>query len=229
MVRFYPAIGEKRCGKDHSLHPYESTLFDLLRCIKVVLDHEEHPMKPKPENVGEEALNASGDGPIREFFGFLQEDREVIQVLIAGVRKTLRREDLTPQQICGLGKLLHGLQRLPRPTAQMEIAITISNKGEENLFYRSLELFESSFDLSSGGVMYTPGVGSDSYTSFSFQVETGGFRSDATIVELEDWVNEFVPSLFDQELDLTVMDGGCYPDWNDTGSDDDWDRLRTQF
>jgi hypothetical protein len=96
-------------------------------------------------------------------------------------------------------------------------------------FYRSLDLSDSCFELSSGGTEFTPGVGSDSYTSFSFLVEFDGFRWDTMLTELEDWVYAFVRSLCDQDEDLHIHDETSELDWDEEKSEDDWDSLETGY
>ena len=72
-------------------------------------------MELAPHGEKDEILSDDGSKSAAvERFGFLQEDHQIIQDLIAGVRRALKRKSITPQQICGLGKLLHGLERLPR-------------------------------------------------------------------------------------------------------------------
>jgi len=162
-----------------------------------------------------------------ELLAFLQEDYHPIQELIAGVRRVLKRKSVTPQQIVGLGKLLHGLQRLPLSTPGVDITVTIANRTSEDLFYQSVHLSESSFELSSGGAQYTPDVGSDSYTSFNFLVEAGGFRDSTTVTEVEDWILGFIESLCDEEQAFEVddQDEESALDWHEEGGEDYWDQL----
>ena len=173
----------------------------------------------------------SSEGVVVERFGFLQEDRQTIQDLIAGVRRALRRKSIAPQQICGLGKLLHGLEQLPRPTSGMGISVTIGSRGPEQFFYQSIDLSDTSFELSSGGSEYTPGVGSDTYTSFSFNVEVGGFRDETEVTEVEDWIAGFIESLCDenQDFDVDDQDEGSVLEWDEKTPEDDWDQLDSEY
>lgn len=142
-----------------------------------------------------------------ELFGFLQEDHHHIQQLITGVRRALKSQSITPQQICGLGKLLHGLQRLPLSTPRVDICVSIQNEGPGGLSYQSVQLTESTFELLSGGTEYGP-AGSDGYTGFSLLVEVGGFRDDRMFVEIEDWISGFIGSVCDEEQGFEVEDQG---------------------
>jgi len=195
----------------------------------MTLSHSGKTVEPHDDN--DESDDADeGKGLAVERFGFLREDRHHIQELIAGVRRALKRKSVTPQQICGLGKLLHGLQRLPLPTPGINISVTIGSRTGENLFYQSVELSESSFELSSGGAEYTPGVGSDSHTSFSFLVEVGGFRDNCMFTEIEDWISGFIKSLCDEDQALKVddEDEGLALDWHEEAVEDDWDQLDSE-
>lgn len=164
-------------------------------------------MELEPHGENDEILSDdSSKSAAVERFGFLQEDCQIIQKLIAGVRRALKRKSITPQQICGLGKLLHGLERLPRPTSGIGISVTIGSRGPEHFFHQSIDLYESSFEFSSGGSEYTPGVGSDSYTSFSFNVEVGGFRDETEVMEVDEWMSGFIQSLCDEGQAFEIDD-----------------------
>jgi hypothetical protein len=109
-------------------------------------------MELKSHDENNEILSEdSGKSVAVERFGFLQEDRQMIQDLIAGVRRTLKRKSITPQQICGLGKLLHGLERLPRPTSGIDITVTIGSTTPDDSNCQSIGLSESSFEFWNGG------------------------------------------------------------------------------
>jgi hypothetical protein len=116
-------------------------------------------MELDPHDENDEILSDDSSKSVAvERFGFLQEDRQMIQELIAGVRRTLRRKSITPQQICGFGKLLHGLEQLPRPTSGIDITVTIGSRTPDHFSYQSIGLSESSFELLNGGAEYTPDV-----------------------------------------------------------------------
>lgn len=173
----------------------------------------------------------SSESIVVERFGFLQEDRQAIQDLIAGVRWALRRKSITPQQICGLGKLLHGLERLPRPTSGIDITVTIENSTPNYSNYQSIGLSESSFEFWNGGTEYTPNVGGDNYTRFSFCVEAGGYRDDAEVTEVEDWMCGFIESLCDEDQDFRVadQDEGSVLAWDEKTPENDWDHLDSGY
>ena len=163
-----------------------------------------------------------------EVFGFLQEDHHHIQGLIAGTRRALTRKSITLTQICGLGKLLHGLQRLPLPTPGIDICVSIRGETDFGSSYQSVRLAESSFELLSGGAEYGP-AGSDSYTGFSFLVEVGGFRDDRMLVEVEDWISGFVGSICDEEQEFEVDDQGEALEWHEELVEDYWEKLDSEY
>ena len=174
--------------------------------------------------------NEEGKNLSIELFAFLLEDSYVIEELLGGIRKVLKRKSLTPRQIVGLGKLLHGLKRLPLPTSGIDVTVSIEHRSSDgNLFYRSLRLSDDSFEAMSGGADYTPDVGSDSYTGFSFLVEPGGYRDETSITELEDWITSFIASLCDEEEAFEVEDAceDSAVDWEEVQVDKYWDQLES--
>ena len=181
--------------------------------------------QPSGENQKEEE-----HGDEVELFGFLQEDRHYVQQMITGVRRALKRKSITPQQICGLGKLLQGLQRLPLSTPGVDIYVSIRNENEYGFSSQSVQLTESTFELSSGGAEYGP-AGSDSYTGFSFLVEVGGFRDDRMISEIEDWMAAFIQSLCDEEQEFEVddQDEESALDWHAEVAEDYWEKLDSEY
>lgn len=181
--------------------------------------------QPQGENQEEDGHS---DGA--ELFGFLQEDHHHIQKLITGTRRALKRQSITPHQICGLGKLLHGLQRLPLSTAGVDICVSMRNESAGGSSCQSVRLTESSFEILSGGAEYGP-AGSDGYTGFSFLVEVGGFRDDRMFVEIEDWIFSFIESLCDdeQEFEVDDQDEGSALDWQEEVVEDYWEKLDSEY
>lgn len=181
---------------------------------------------PHPRD-GHDSATGDGKGITIERFGFLVEDAWPIGELVTGIRNALMRKSITPQQISGLGKLLHGLQRLPRATPGIYIEVTIGSNTPDHISYQSITLSDSVFELASGGSEYTPNVGSDSYTSFQFLVEVGGFRENIEVAEVYNWVCGFIESLCDQDTELRINDleEGSVIDWDEKTPEDDWDYL----
>jgi hypothetical protein len=119
---------------------------------------------------------------------------------------------------------------LPLATSGIDITVSIGHRNsDDNLFCRLLHLSESSFEMSSGGADYTPDVGSDSYTSFSFQVEVGGYRDEISISELEDWIVGFIASLCDEEeaFEVEDLDEDSAVDWQEVQVDGYWEQLES--
>jgi hypothetical protein len=142
----------------------------------------------------------------------------------------LKRESITPRQIVGLGKLLHGLKRLPLATSGINVTVSIEHRNSGgNMFYESLRLSDDSFEAMSGGMEYTPDSGADSYTGFSFLVELGGYRDETSITDLEDWMTSFVASLCDEEEAFEVEDAreDSSVDWEEVQIEDYWKQLES--
>lgn len=126
---------------------------------------------------------------------------------------------------------MHGLEQLPRPTSGIDITVTIGSRTPDHFSYQSIGLSESSFELLNGGAEYTPDVGSDSYTNFSFHVEVGGYRDDAEVTEVEEWMFGFINSLSeeDQEFEVDDQEEGSVLDWEEKIPEDDWDQLDSEY
>jgi hypothetical protein len=147
------------------------------------------------------------------------------------MRKVLKRESITPRHIVGLGKLLHGLKRLSLSTSGIDITVSIEHRNSDgNLFYRSLQLSEDFFEVMSGEADYTPEVGSDSYTGFSFRAEIGGYRDEVSNTDLGDWLSSFIASLCDEEEAFEVEDAGedSAVDWQEVQVDGYWEQLESE-
>jgi hypothetical protein len=85
------------------------------------------------------------------------------------------------------------------------------------------------FEISSGGAEYSPGVGSDSYTSFNFLVEASGYRDNAWYTDIEDWTSGFIESLCDDKQDFTVDDEESTLEWHETDVEKYWNQLDSKY
>lgn len=154
---------------------------------------------------------------IKDLFPFKLSERP----LIDQIEKTIRRQMLcaAPESLKDIAVFLHALRRLPYATPEVSLDLALMTRVDENLSYVSVELDDQAFRLSTGGSVYSPDVGSDSYSSTTVEIELGGFREGST-QDFEDWLDQFVSAGGTIEIQ-----GGCDVDLTESAPDDGWDRL----
>jgi len=152
-------------------------------------------------------------------FPFLVGEKDLIDQLAARIRVSL--STLEPDQLRRMAAFLFALERLPYATAGVSMDLAINQRIDGNLSYVSVEIREDSFRLSTGGSVYSPGIGSDSYSETNFEAETGGFRQGATEA-FEEWLDMFRAIdgwySFDDITDYVI-------DLTEEVPADGWDRL----
>lgn len=154
---------------------------------------------------------------IDELFPFKPSERP----LIDQIEKTIRRHMLTadPASLIDIAAFLYALQRLPYATPDVSLDFALMSRIDEDLSYVSVELNDQSFRLSTGGSVYSPDGGSDSYSSASFEIELGGFR-EGTTQDFEEWLDQFVSA-----SGVIEIQGDWDTDLTESAPDDGWDRL----
>lgn len=183
-------------------------------------------MEPEPHGENDESLSDDSRESAMERFAFLQEDQAFIQDLIASLRRVLGRKSITPQQIRGIGKLLHSLERLPRPTLGIAITLSTAASNPDYSTYHHIALDESVFEVYKGGSRYEV-QGCERYDDYSFHVEVDGARK----LEGSFLWTDFIESLCDEDQKLSVHDE--YPDsvldWDKKTPEGDWDQLDSAY
>ncbi len=163
-----------------------------------------------------------------ELFPFRLEEKAIVDETIALVREVLRHPSLTPRDLHLAAKVLLALMRLPRPTPGIAIDMTISYRFNNELSYRGIFISEESFRLQSGGSIYTPGVGSDSYSADDIEMEIGGFRSNVDFFLVSGWL-ESCRELLNMSAEVSFEDlGDDDVDWDVEDSEDYWDKLNEE-
>lgn len=154
---------------------------------------------------------------IEDLFPFKPSERP----LIDQIEKTIRRHVLCadPASWKDIAAFLHALGRLPYATPDVSLDLALMTRFGENLSYVSVELDDQAFRLSTGGSVYSPDVGSDSYSSTTVEIELGGFR-EGTTQDFEDWLDQFVSA-----GGVIEIQGDCDADLTESAPDDGWDRL----
>ena len=87
-----------------------------------------------------------------------------VESLIIFVESLIRPRGMPGPTIQGLARALHALGRLPLPTEGVNVVVTVSNRFNQELSYHDLTINETEFELGTGGSVYDPNVGSDSYS-----------------------------------------------------------------
>jgi hypothetical protein len=100
------------------------------------------------------------------------EDCYYVEQVTNAIRTLLKRTDLTPSQIVGVGHALHGLGRLPLRTPGLDIHISLAIKGEGGAEEYELYFTEDQLLTTSGGYIDS-GHGSDSFSGTTYSVEVG--------------------------------------------------------
>jgi len=154
---------------------------------------------------------------IQDLFPFKPSERPLIEQIERTIRRHMLAAD--PASLKDIAAFLHALRRLPYATPDVSLDLALMTRIDENLSYVSVELDDQSFRLSTGGSVYSPDVGSDSYSSTTVEIELGGFR-EGTTQDFEDWLDQFVSAGGGIEIQ-----GDCDVDLTEGAPDDGWDRL----
>lgn len=168
-----------------------------------------------------------------ERFGFFTEDRDNVLALRAMVRQLTLRQTTTPEQLYHLAKVLHALDRLPCPTPEVALELTLNYSFENGgRTYQDLYLDGTTFRVSQGEyVVIEPSIGGDHESKTVFEVELDGLRTQVYPDAFTDWVEQFRHRVNDLEEVLGISDSmdDSALDWNGAKSDSDWGELESDF
>jgi hypothetical protein len=123
--------------------------------------------------------------------------------------------------------VLFALERLPRSTPGVAVAIGPVYSFNSESSYCDLYITESEFRLSGGGNTYDPGVGSDSFSSTVFELEISGFREGSgDSEEVLGWLEQFDELInLGARIQIEYLGDDTLVDWSAKGSDSFWDEL----
>jgi hypothetical protein len=125
------------------------------------------------------------------------DDYIAIQIAMNIARLLLRKSNLTPLQVVGLGKALYALEKFPTaiPGADVEFGI-VYRAGDEDfgeMRYVTFHISDTEFEISSGGSVYDRSVGSDSFSRPGWVIEVGSYRETGCDLDtLEDEIREYL-------------------------------------
>jgi hypothetical protein len=167
-----------------------------------------------------------------ELFGLFAEDKVIVDRLLDSVRRLIKRDGTTPEQVFHLAKLLHALQRLPLPTEGVAIELSLGmnhENGERDS--QGVNLGETSLSLSTTRyVIICPSIGGDSECEDVFQVEVGGFRNVVDSMAVDEWLDAFDRRVTaDQELEISDNSDSSGIDWGAESGEAYWDRLDSEY
>ena len=156
---------------------------------------------------------------IGDLLPFMVGEKDLIDQLAGTIRASL--QTLEPAELRQIAVFLFALERLPYASVGVSIDLAITHRIEESFSYVSVEISGDAFRLSTGGSVYSPGVGSDSYSEIRFEIETGGYR-EGTTEAFAEWLDMFrathgsysIENFGDDDIDLT-----------EEAPADGWDRL----
>jgi len=132
-----------------------------------------------------------------EEFELTEDDLYAVEIAENIAHLFLKKEQITPLQVVGLGNALYALQRLPlvTPGVHCEFGVVYQAGTEEfhEMQYIDFTISESRFKISKGWSVYDQAVGSDSYSEPEWVIESGGYRNtELEIFNLEENITEYL-------------------------------------
>lgn len=162
-------------------------------------------------------------------FPFRLDEVFIVEELKQRVRKLLLRTDTSPGVVRKIGTVLFALERLPRSTPGVAVSLGLVNRFNNESCFSDIYISEDEFRLSSGGNSYDPAVGSDSYSSNAFELETSGYRDgDAESGEVAGWFNQFDELLgLGATIQIEYIGEDEMVDWSAEGTENFWEELES--
>lgn len=93
----------------------------------------------------------------------------------------MRDRELPGKDIRRIGIMLSAIEALPVRTKGLDMMLTVVYRLNNESNGCSFHLSESAFSLQSGGNVYDPAVGSDSFGAIVFEAETSGYRDPESL------------------------------------------------
>jgi hypothetical protein len=108
-----------------------------------------------------------------QFYSFDPDEQAIVLSIMESLRLALRRPELKPVEIVQIGKCLFALARLPRVTRGSSMSVGLVRRTPEEMNFYTVRLDCESFGLNSGGSVYDPAVGSDTFSTAQLEVRVG--------------------------------------------------------
>ena len=152
-----------------------------------------------------DADTSGAEEPKRDCYAFYRSEQIITGSLIGVIRGILLlRKDVTAHQIALLGKLLFGLERLPRLTPEVSINLTLNYRFNNERSEYTIRLDKDSFRLDSGGYVYDPQVGGDSYGSTAMEVGVGWRGDCLEVYEILVWIDSCGETMSSAEYKINI-------------------------
>jgi hypothetical protein len=125
------------------------------------------------------------------------EDAAAIELAVKTARRLLRKREIDPSEVVGLGHALYALERMPAATPGADVQFDVNLSGGDSNFressWVSFRITSEEFEIREGGSSYSAAVGGDSHsqTGWCFNLEGGGARN-LDLVALEDGIAEMI-------------------------------------
>jgi hypothetical protein len=151
--------------------PFSAWTYAEQRCEEIVkeLSAKEVRGSFEPDDFDEPYFDGA-------FFPIRSNEAYLKYELLGFVRKLITENPIPPDVMRKLSTLLLGLERLPRITSGLTVELSIVAREAGNMDYYDLQISEERLALGSGGHVYSPEVGGDSFSSTLFECEASGFR-----------------------------------------------------
>ncbi|WKZ68105.1 MAG: hypothetical protein QY331_09075 [Melioribacteraceae bacterium] len=113
---------------------------------------------------------------------------------------------ISSKDLISLTKAYHAIKQYPEEVIVGDIDISTSLRWEDgSLDFTSLLITESRFELMKGGSVYTPGVGSDSFTSFMYSSEVE-YDNIGFLEQLDVWEESFYSHIDEDKPSIKIED-----------------------
>ncbi len=209
-----------RSGSDRASNVPEIENDDTPDFIDLPPDIEDE-QETTDETSGDDEDDASDDEDSSpKYMAFDQDDAGLISILSTAIRRLLRRQTSSPDQIVALGRLIYGLERLPYPTPGLNVKLDLVYSFNGESLFQGIHLTEDELRLGSGG--YVQGdYGGDSYSAEELVV-TMDDRDDQNALG---WIHSFAERCIDKEFQIRTEDeSGADLSLHDE-IDDPWEDL----
>lgn len=214
-------MSEDRPFKDNKIFTEAAAIEarDRLRTKLAELTADRHDQSaPIPLGSSPTIADEVGDDmEIEDLLPFDLAEKVFVEQIIAEVRK--RMASAEPETLRKVAAFLFALERLPYPTPDVSLDLAITQRVNEDLSYVSIDLDGESLRLSTGGYLYSPDVGGDSYSETTVELQVGGFRLGST-EDFSDWLDAFISA-----PGILEVAGDTDADLTERGEQDGWVRI----
>ena len=126
-----------------------------------------------------------------------EEDYYALKITKTILHKLLKRFDLSPLKIIGIGNFLYALERLPLKTEGVNSYVELSYTAGNEIFHESktfgFRIEEEIFEIEVSGYVHDEFVGGDGIRYPGWYIEADGGRdTEADLVVLEEELSEFL-------------------------------------